>query len=164
VNNAAVYGPLVANKRRFDEIDAAEFGRVLDVNVTGVFRATKAALPHLSAGSSVVNVASNAVELGVPGFLHYVASKGAVVAMTRSLATELGPLDVRVNAVSPGLTMTEASLQNEEAYLDELVGGQAIERPLEPESVANGVAYLAGPESDPTSGQVLSVDPGQAYY
>ena len=164
VNNAALYGPLVENKRRFDEIDVDEFHRVLDVNVTGVFRVTKAALPHLHPGSTVINIGSNAAELGVPGFLHYVASKGAVLSMTRSLATELGSADVRVNAVLPGLTMSEATLQNDDDYIEDLVSQQSIERPLEPEDVANGVAFLAAEESAPMTGQVLSIDPGQTYY
>lgn len=164
VNNAAVYGPLVGNKRRFDEIGLEEWKRVLDVNVTGVFVTSKAALPHLREGSSVVNIGSNSIVLGVPGFLHYVASKGAVVSMTRAMATELGADDIRVNAVTPGLTMTEATLRNDDDYIEDLVGQQAIERPLEPEDVANGAAYLASADSEPMTGQVLSVDPGQAYY
>jgi len=164
VNNAAVYAPLVENKRRFDELSDEEFADVLDVNVTGVFRATKAALPAFTEGARVVNVASNTVELGVPGFLHYVASKGAVVSMTRALATELGELGVRANVAMPGLTMSEATLQNDESYIEAVVEGQAIERRLEPEDVANAVAFLAGEESAPMTGQVLNVDPGQAFY
>jgi len=164
VNNAAVYAPLVENKRRFDELSDEEFADVLDVNVTGVFRAAKAALPAFTEGARVVNVASNTVELGVPGFLHYVASKGAVVSMTRALATELGELGVRANVAMPGLTMSEATLQNDESYIEGVVEGQAIERRLEPEDVANAVAFLASEESAPMTGQVVNVDPGQAFY
>lgn len=164
VNNAAVYGPLVENKRRFDEIDRTEWQRVLDVNVTGVFVSSKAALPSMSDGSRIVNIGSNSTVLGVPGFLHYVASKGAIASMTRAMATELGDVGIRVNAVLPGLTMTEATLQNDDEYIEELVSRQAVERPLEPEDVASAVAFLVSEDSDPTTGQLLSVDPGQAYY
>lgn len=164
VNNAAYYAPLVRDKKRFDDIDREEWDRVLAVNVTGPFLACKAALPRFTADASVVNLSSSTVHLGVPGFLHYVTSKAALLGMTRAMATELGDLGIRVNAVTPGLTHSEATLQNDEDYLAGAVEGQALPEPIEPEHVADAVAYLAGPDGARVTGQVLNVDAGAAYY
>ena len=164
VNNAAYYAPLVRDKKRFDEIPRDEWETVLAVNVTGPFLACKAAVPRLTDDASIVNLSSSTVHLGVPGFLHYVTSKAAVVGMTRAMATELGDLGVRVNAVTPGLTHSEATLQNDDGYLAGAVEGQALPEPIEPEHVADAVAYLAGPDSARVTGQVLNVDAGSVYY
>jgi NAD(P)-dependent dehydrogenase (short-subunit alcohol dehydrogenase family) len=164
VNNAAYYAPLVTDKKRFDEIDREEWETVLSVNVTGPFVASKAALPRMEEGGSIVNLSSSTVHLGVPGFLHYVASKAAVIGMTRAMATELGDLGIRVNAVTPGLTRSEATLQNDEAYLEAARGQQALPEPIEPEHVADAVVFLAGPESARVTGQVLNVDAGTSFY
>lgn len=164
VNNAAYYAPLVTDKKRFDEIDRAEWDRVMEVNATGPFVASKAALPRLAEGGRIVNLSSSTVHLGVPGFLHYVTSKAALVGMTRALASELGDLGIRVNAVTPGLTHSEATLQNDPSYLEGAVEGQALPRAIEPEDVADAVAFLAGPDSGVVTGQVLNADAGSAYY
>ncbi|RQG87938.1 SDR family oxidoreductase [Natrarchaeobius halalkaliphilus] len=164
VNNAAYYAPLVDDKKRFDEIDEDEWNDVLSVNVTGAFLASKAALPNIDPGSSIVNIASATVHTGVPGFLHYVASKGAIIGMTRAMATELGDVPVRVNAVTPGFTWSEASQQAGDEYLDQLRARQTLEETIEPEHIADAVAFLAGGESELMTGQVLNVDGGVTYY
>lgn len=164
VNNAAYYAPLVTDKKRFDEIDREEWETVMAVNATGPFVASKAALPRLRDGGSIVNLSSSTVHLGVPGFLHYVASKAALVGMTRAMATELGDLGIRVNAITPGLTRSGATLQNDEEYLENAREQQALHDPIEPEHVADAVAFLAGPDSRRMTGQVLNVDGGSAYY
>ena len=164
VNNAAYYAPLVRDKKRFDEIDREEWETVMAVNATGPFVASKAALPRMGEGGSIVNLSSSTVHLGVPGFLHYVTSKAALIGMTRALASELGDLGIRVNAVTPGLTRSEATLKNDEAYLERAREGQALPGPIQPEHVADGVAFLAGPESERVTGQVLNVDAGTSYY
>jgi len=164
VNNAAYYAPLVGNKRRFDDIDRETWDRVLAVNATGTFLASKHALPCFGDGGSIVNIASNVAVTGTTGFLHYVASKAAVLGMTRAMANELGPLGIRVNAVMPGFTASEASLQAGEDYLADRVAAQAIERPIEPADVANAVAFLAGPRSAMVTGQALPVEGGRSHY
>lgn len=164
VNNAAYYAPLVTDKKRFDEIDREEWEAVFAVNATGPFLASKAALPRLADGGSIVNVSSSTVHEGVPGFLHYVASKAALIGMTRAMASELGDLGIRVNAITPGLTRTDASRQSGEAYLEIYRESQALPDPIEPEHVADGVGYLAGPGSARVTGQVLNVDGGVSYY
>jgi len=164
VNNAAYYAPLVTDKKRFDEISADEWDTVLAVNTKGTFLASKHALDRFDDGGSIVNIASSVVTLGVPGFLHYVASKGAVLAMTRAMATEIGDLGIRVNAVMPGFTWSEASQQAGEEYLEEYVAKQDLQRVVEPEDIAGVVAFLAGPDSGIMTGQAISADPGLSYY
>lgn len=163
VNNAAYYAPLVGTKKRFDDIDEAEWDTVMDVNAKGVFLASKAALPHLGDGSAIVNISSSTALKGTTGFLHYVASKAAVVGMTRAMANELGDVGVRVNAVAPGFTVSEASLQNDEEYVAGRVESQAIQEAVEPRDIADTVAYLAGPESRRMTGQTLVVDGGKTF-
>lgn len=164
VNNAAYYAPLVGDKKRFDAISREEWETVLDVNVTGTFLASKLALPGLADGGRIVNVSSSTAVTGTTGFLHYVASKAAVLGMTRAMANELGPDDIRVNAVMPGFTASEASLQAGETYLEERVENQALARPVEPADIADAVAFLAGPDSAMVTGQVLLVDGGKSHY
>jgi uncharacterized protein (TIGR02996 family) len=109
VNNAAIATGI--GGKRFDEIDIETWDRVMTVNVRGTWLVTRAAAPHLrrSGSGKIVNVASDTALWGAPRLLHYVASKGAVISMTRSLARELGPDGVAVNAIAPGLTIVEAT-------------------------------------------------------
>lgn len=164
VNNAAIWAPLADNKRPFYEIPTDEWDEVMAVNVKGIFVTTKEAYPGLNEGASVVNVGSNTAITGVTGILHYVASKGAVMSMTRALANELSDRSVTVNAVLPGLTMSEASLQSPDEYIESVVDQQAIEQELQPEHIADAVSFLAGPESELISGQMLNVDGGLTFY
>lgn len=162
VNNAAYYAPLVGNKKRFDEIDPDEWDTVMGVNAKGVYLASRAALPHLTEGSAIVNISSTTALKGTGGFLHYVASKAAVLGMTRAMATELGEIDIRVNAVAPGFTASEASLQAGEEYVETRAESQALsKRSIQPGDIADAVAFLAGPDSEMMSGQTLTVDGGR---
>jgi len=164
VNNAAYYAPLVTDKKRFDEISADEWDTVLAVNAKGTFLASKHALDAFDGRGSIVNISSSVVTMGVPGFLHYVASKGAVLAMTRAMAAEVGDIGVRVNAVMPGFTWSEASQQAGDEYLDDYVDKQDLDRVVEPEDIAGVVAFLAGPDSGIMTGQAINADPGLSYY
>ena len=165
VNNAAIYAPLADDKRRFDDLDGDEWDDVMEVNVKGVWIASKEALPNFTEGGAIVNIASNTAITGVTGFLHYVASKGAVMSMTRAMANELGEdLGIRVNAVLPGLTMSDASLQTGDEYIENVVSKQALDRRIQPENIADAVAFLSGADSALVSGQMLTVDGGLANY
>lgn len=164
VNNAAYYAPLVGDKKRFDEIDQETWDTVLAVNATGTFLASKHALPRFSDRGSIVNIASNVAITGTTGFLHYVASKAAVLGMTRAMANELGELAIRVNAVMPGFTASEASLAAGEDYLADRVEAQSLSRPIEPADIANAVTFLAGPHSAMITGQALPVEGGRSHY
>ncbi len=165
VNNAAYYAPLAGEegKQPFQEIDEDEWNTVFDVNVKGAFLAAKAAFPQFQDGGAVINVSSDSVLSGVPGFLHYVASKAALVGLTRGMANELGDRDIRVNAVMPGLTASEATLQAGDAYLDTLVEDQATSRRIRPEDIAGVVAFLAGPDSVMVNGEVIVANGGRAF-
>ena len=167
VNNAGYYAPFAGEdgKQRFDAIDRDEWDHVLAVNATGPFLCAKAALGRFGTdGGAIVNMSSDSVNDGVPGFLHYVASKSALVGMTRSMAAELGDLGIRVNAVMPGLTATEATLAGGEAYVDRYVEGQALEGRIGPSGIADVVAFLCGPDSAVVTGQVMVANAGHSFY
>jgi 3-oxoacyl-[acyl-carrier protein] reductase len=164
VNNAAVFSTLAM--RSFEEIGVPEWDLVMAVNVRGPFLCARAAAPLMRrAGSGkIVNISSAAVLLGRPGYLHYVTSKAAVIGMTRSLATELGPAGVTVNAVLPGSTETEvprATVTPEQVV--RIVDRQAVKRRQVPDDLVGVVAFLATPDSDFMTGQCLNVDGGAAF-
>lgn len=163
VNNAGVASSLVAKK--FYEIDEEEWDRVMRVNTRGVFSCMKAALPLMrgAGGGAIVNIASATALKGAPGYLHYVASKGGVIALTRAAARELGPERIRVNAIAPGLIMTE-NLRDHPSYrgavVDAIVSGRALQREAVPEDVAGTLLYLVSPQSAFVTGQTIVVDGG----
>jgi NAD(P)-dependent dehydrogenase (short-subunit alcohol dehydrogenase family) len=114
-----------------------------------------------------VNISSGTVFRGVPFLLHYVASKGAVVALTRALAKELGKDGIRVNCVAPGFTLTESVRAQPEVLSvlrDASVAARTIQRDETPEDVAGAVAFLCGPEAGFITGQTLVIDGGQYFH
>lgn len=148
--------------KTFDEIDIETWDRVMSVNVRGTWLVTRAAAPHLrkSRRGKIVNIASDTALWGAPRLLHYVASKGAVIAMTRSLARELGPDGVAVNAVAPGLTLVEATeyvpAERHKLYID----GRAMPRRQMPDDVVGAVMFLLSDAADFITGQLLPVNGG----
>lgn len=161
VNNAAIFSTLAM--RPFWEIEQQEWDAVLAANLTGPWRLTSALLPLLrsSDGASVVNIGSDAPELGRPGYLHYVASKGGVQAMTYSMAHELGEFGIRVNTISPGPVDTEIPRATvSPAQRDAMLNGQALRRPATPGDVVGTAVYLLGDLSAFVTGQTLSVNGG----
>jgi NAD(P)-dependent dehydrogenase (short-subunit alcohol dehydrogenase family) len=165
VNNAAVYQGLGA-KRHFTEIGVEEWDRVLAVNTRGVWLGMRAVHPVMKAQGRgrVVNIASSTVHTGVPYFAHYTASKGAVIALTRSVAREVGADGITVNAVAPGLVETEATRSlNDEGYLAAAAGRRAVPRAMEPGDLAPVVAFLCSAASGFVTGQTLIVDGGVAF-
>lgn len=166
VNNAAIYSSL--RLKPFEALGVDEWRQVLDVNVIGLFLCCRAVLPAFrrQGGGRIVNIASAVAFKGNPGMLHYVASKGAVVSMTRALATELGPDGILVNSVAPGLTLSDGLRQNpdlEAGVKDFAVRTRAIKRDLYPADLAGAVAFLLGADAAFVTGQTLVVD-GGAYY
>jgi NAD(P)-dependent dehydrogenase (short-subunit alcohol dehydrogenase family) len=165
VNNAALFRPLLDDVKRFDEITTDEWDSVMEVNVKGTFIACKEALPHLNEGGRIVNIASNVANTGIPGLLHYVTSKAAVVGLTRAMANEVGDLRIRVNAVLPGLTESETvQVEYAEGAVESRIGQQAIQRAIQPEDIANAVALLSDPDAEMITGKTLTVDGGYTHY
>ncbi len=162
VNNAAVYATL--NRSPLEDIDPDEFDLVMRVNVKGPWLVVRAASPHLGAGSAVVNVASATVLSGSEQWLHYVASKGAVVAMTRTMAKELGRREIRVNTLAPGFVLTEASYSKmgDDAATYGVDRG-ALRRACDPDDVVGACLFLAGPDAGFVTGQTLVVDGGRQF-
>ena len=166
VNNAGVYSSLKMTP--FEDLSVDEWRRVLDVNIMGQAMATRAVTPAMrrQGGGSIVNVSSGTPFKGVPFMLHYVASKGAVNAMTKALAKELGAADIRVNAVAPGFTLSDGVLDNPH-QLERLqeISRQArvLQRDQHPDDIVGAVIYFASQDSAFVTGQTLVVD-GGAYF
>ncbi len=166
VNNAGIFSSLVP--KPFEEIDVAEWRRVYEVNVLGMFLTTRAVVPAMRAAGSgrIVNIASGTPYKGVPFLLHYVTSKGAVVAMTRALAKEVGTDGILVNTVSPGFTMSDGVLANPvqvEKLQQVSLQGRVIQRDQFPGDIVGAVAFFCSPDADFITGQSLVVD-GGAYF
>jgi NAD(P)-dependent dehydrogenase (short-subunit alcohol dehydrogenase family) len=160
VNNAALATKLAG--RSFEEIDEASWDRVFEINVKGTWRVTKAAAPLLRAAkcARIVNMASDTALWGADLFLHYVASKGAIVAMTRGMARELGKHGISVNAVAPGLTPTEATESTPERRWNQYRSNQLLARDAAPGDIAAAVAYLLSDDGGFLTGQTLAVNGG----
>jgi NAD(P)-dependent dehydrogenase (short-subunit alcohol dehydrogenase family) len=160
VNNAAVVAGLT--RRGFDEIAEDEWDRVLEVNVKGAWLCAKATVPLLrdAEGGSIVNMASEVAFSGSPGLAHYVTSKAAVIGLTRALARELGPSQIRVNALAPGFIPTRGSRGM-------LTGAQydtsaiPLGRVGRPDDLLGALAFLISEESSFVTGQTLLVNGGR---
>jgi pyridoxal 4-dehydrogenase len=150
----------------WDEIDFAEWRRIMAVNLDGTFLTNHYASKAMrEAGyGRIVNIASNVVLAGTPNLAHYVASKGGVVAFTRALARELGPHGITANAVAPGLTATEGVMASKHAEAFEFVQMlQCIPRRGEAADIAPAVAFLASEEAGWVTGQLVVADGGMSH-
>ena len=166
VNNAAVFA--VLEPRPLETIAEAEWDRVMAVNVKGVWNCVKAVLPVMKAqgGGRIVNIASAIAPKGTAHLLHYVTSKGAVITMTRALARELGQFGIGVNALAPGLTISETVLQNPLItgfQAEAVLQSRAIKREETPEDLEGALVFLASDDSAFMTGQTLVVDGGSIF-
>ena len=164
VNNGAIATGI--GGKTFEEIDIETWDRVMAVNVRGTWLMTRAMAPLLrksALGGRIVNLASDTALWGAPRLLHYVGSKGAVISMTRSLARELGPDRIAVNAIAPGLVMVAATEYVPQERKDLYVSGRAMQRPQMPEDVTGVVVFLLGPGADFVTGQLVPVNGGFVF-
>jgi NAD(P)-dependent dehydrogenase (short-subunit alcohol dehydrogenase family) len=162
VNNAGLYASL--EMRPFERIPVDEWRKVMDVNVASMFLMCREVVPVMraSGGGKIVNISS-----GTPFLLHYVTSKGAIVALTRALAKEVGKDGILVNCVAPGFTMStgvEAHPEVIEKLRDVSVSARTLQRDQVPEDVVGAVVFLCGPGSDFVTGQTIVIDGGQYFH
>jgi NAD(P)-dependent dehydrogenase (short-subunit alcohol dehydrogenase family) len=167
VNNAALFGTLAL--KRFEEIGSDEWDRVMAVNVRGSFECAKAALPVMrrQGYGKIINIASGTVFKGAPMMLHYVASKGAIVAMTRSIAREGGDAGIRCNCLAPGLTMSANVKSNADwagMIVANNIASRCLKREATPDDLTGALVFLAVPDSDFMTGQTVVVDGGSVTH
>ncbi len=167
VPNAAVFATI--DRRNFLDIGVEEWDRLMAVNVRGVFLCIKAVVPEMKRRGygKIVNISSATVQAGVPWMLHYVSSKGAVDAMTRAAAREVGDFGIRVNSIAPGFTMSEqieAQRETLQFNIDMNLSGRAFKRDEMPEDLLGTMVFLASAESDFITGQTILVDGGLVMH
>ncbi len=161
INNSALLTHLI--RRPLEELSVKEWQDVLAVNVIGVFVCVRAVVPVMKSqrGGKIINVGSNAAYKGLPNLLHYVASKGAVHAMTRALARELGSFNVTVNAIAPGYVLHEGTAKTDQGRNDQVIKLRALARTETPGDLLGTIVFLASEESDFITGQTIVVDGGE---
>lgn len=165
VNNAALYGGI--RLCPFEEIKEAEWDAVLTTNVKSVWQMCRAVVPSMRTHNygRIVNVSSNVIFMGKPGFLHYVASKGAVWAMTNALSREVAGSGITVNGIAPGYTLTQATrgmtTADDVASLErDIIKLQSVKRLIEPTDLSGAVAFLVSDAAAMITGQTLTIDGG----
>jgi NAD(P)-dependent dehydrogenase (short-subunit alcohol dehydrogenase family) len=163
VNNAAIF--IAIERRPFHEISAEEWDRVSAVNIKGPFLCAKAVFPQMKEQKSgkIINISSSTVFWGTPLFLHYVASKAALIGMTRSLAREVGAFGICVNALAPGLVQHEGQTVPQE-FTDFQLNARAIKRLETPEDLLGALVYLSSSDSDFVTGQTILIDGGSIFH
>jgi len=159
INNAAYF--MTVWKGPFWEMTVEEFDKAMAVNVRGSWLCAKAVVPHMQKqqGGKIINVSSNVALTGNPNYIHYVTSKGALIAMTRAMARELGDWNICVNTVSPGFVVTEGRKVDPE-YEKIRAEQRSIKRSQVENDLVGTVLFLSSPESDFMTGQLLNVDGG----
>ncbi len=161
INNAGVFSTL--QMRPFDQIPLAEWEQVLRVNLTGPFLCARAVLPAMRRAKwgRIINIASGAVRLGRPNYLHYIATKSALMGMSLSMARELGPDNITVNAILPGATFTEIERKTVTPQQKErIIAMQCVPRAETPEDLVGTALFLASEASNFVTGQSINLDGG----
>lgn len=167
VNNAAIYASL--KMKGFEDIDLAEWDKVMAVNVRGPFICARAVAPHMKARGQgrIINISSGTPFKGTPGLLHYVTSKGAILALTRALARELGDYGISVNTLAPGLVLSEGVVANaemRERLTAPVIASRAIKRDQMPGDLIGPLLFLACDDSAFMTGETVVVDGGSVMH
>jgi NAD(P)-dependent dehydrogenase (short-subunit alcohol dehydrogenase family) len=164
VNNAALYAPL--HEQKFTEIDVDLWDKVMAINLRGTVLVSKhVALRMIERRyGKIINIGSGTPVRGIPWMMHYVASKGGIMAMTRAMSRELGDDGIRVNTLMPGFTMSDSIMNENPGHVEtargRAVASRAIKRDMQPEDLLGALVFLASAESDFVTGQTIAVDGG----
>lgn len=166
VNNAAIYGTL--KLKPFYEITQKEWDDLMAVNNRGMFLCVKAVFPQMKKQGKgrIINISSATVFKGSPNFLHYVTSKGAAIAFTRSLAREVGQYGICVNAIAPGFVVSDAvkKWDIKDVLDDAIIATRCIKRTQSPEDLTGALVFLCSEDSAFMTGQTINVDGGSAMH
>jgi len=164
INNAAYFREVKLTP--FEELDPVEWDRIFQINVKGVWLCCKAVMPAMRArgSGSIVNIASVVAVAGQPGYLHYVATKGAVLSMTKGLAKELGKDGVRCNVIAPGFVITDATRNRPVEWQQSFLKARALSREQKPDDLVGTAVYLLSDLAAFVSGQTIVVDGGHIMY
>ncbi|NDF74928.1 MAG: SDR family oxidoreductase, partial [Betaproteobacteria bacterium] len=164
INNAAYFREVKLTP--FEEIDESIWDRIFQVNVKGIWLCCKAVMPAMKAQAkgSIVNIASVVAVAGQPGYLHYVATKGAVLSMTKGLAKECGKDGVRCNVIAPGFVITDATKNRPIEWQQSFLKARALSREQRPDDLVGTAMYLLSDLSGFVSGQTIVVDGGHIMY
>ncbi len=163
VNNAAIFGRFSLTRGPFWEISLEEWDRVMDVNIKGAWLCACAVLPHMKVQGSgkIINQSSAAFHTGTSNFAHYVASRGAIIGLTRAMAKELGEFNINVNSIAPGSTLSEENPDEDRIEFRRLaISRRALKRIEYPEDLVGTLVFLASNDSDFITGQTIIVDGG----
>jgi NAD(P)-dependent dehydrogenase (short-subunit alcohol dehydrogenase family) len=164
VNNAALYAPL--HEQKFTEIDVALWDKVMAVNLRGTFLVSKhVALRMIERKyGKIINIGSGTPVRGIPWLMHYVASKGGIMAMTRAMSRELGDDGIRVNTLMPGFTLSDSIVNENPGHVQtargRAIASRALKRDMQPDDLLGALIFLASAESDFVTGQTIAVDGG----
>jgi NAD(P)-dependent dehydrogenase (short-subunit alcohol dehydrogenase family) len=164
INNAALFAPL--SEQSCTEIDTAVWDQVMAINLRGPFLMVKHVAPHMKAQGygKIINIGSGTAFRGIPWMLHYVTSKGGILAMTRALSRELGEHGIRVNTLAPGFTMSETVVAENPGHVEtaraRAVASRALKRDETPQDLLGALVFLSSADSDFVTGQTIAVDGG----
>ena len=166
INNAAMFASI--SKKPFYDISGSEWDQVIGVNLKGTFLCSKAVYPQMEkqGKGKIINVSSGTFYKGIPFFLHYVTTKGGVIAFTRALAREVGDQGICVNAIAPGLTVSDGTAENPsytDDYYKATVNTRCIKKIETPEDLTGTIVFLASDDSNMITGQTIVVDGGAVF-
>jgi NAD(P)-dependent dehydrogenase (short-subunit alcohol dehydrogenase family) len=164
VNNAALYAPL--QEQKFTEIEVDLWDKVMAINLRGPFLMAKHVAPEMARRryGKIINIGSGTAVRGIPWLMHYVTSKGGIMAMTRAMSRELGDDGIRVNTLMPGFTLSDSIVDQNPGHVEtarnRAIASRALKRDAHPEDLLGTLVFLASADSDFITGQMIAVDGG----